>query len=580
MDNFDAGFDSFDDFSMDIEDDANSSVDNSSENEELGTSETSDFDFSDFNTGENDNTSEDDVEFDDNDFEMDADEENSEYNFGDSTENTADQADNFETSDNQYYDLEEGTEDTDDFNMNSEDQQQNSSLFDEMNNEGGWTSSSDIKDESISDQTLVDAFSDNSFDGLFMTASGNTSASSGMTASILPNRIEDGAFKLDYIDINDIIVWQPRIRSASDVTALTTSIRNDGLLQPLVVAPTQTEGKYVLIKGARRLLACASLKMRKIPCVINSQVNVSDIHVIEPLYSHNKTYSVSDMLKYIDYLRDEKKISAPSMIEYLLNLNSGDYLKLMDVMDDNDDEIVGALLSGQLDIGSAYKKLEQKRKKIGRDKMSDARVAKIYDDAAKYGVDILADSGETGTDTGLTEEEQHEIIDSLGDMEDMSDVDGDALMQEGNSIAGYEAHKQDPNNRERLDPKTRKSVLARDNNTCRICGMGGQEYIETLDVHHLVEVYLGGNDDINNLITACTVCHKLVHLWGRGELMIRPFTEMDEAEANKFKRIIKLGNIIRKGMASKGMKKEQLKKVDQADTIGRRLKGSSDQVAG
>jgi hypothetical protein len=55
---------------------------------------------------------------------------------------------------------------------------------------------------------------------------------------------------------------------------------------------------------------------------------------------------------------------------------------------------------------------------------------------------------------------------------------------------------------------------------------------------------------------------------------------MDEAEANKFKRIIKLGNVIRQGMAAKGMKKEQLKKLDQADTIGRRLKGSSDQVAG
>ena len=55
---------------------------------------------------------------------------------------------------------------------------------------------------------------------------------------------------------------------------------------------------------------------------------------------------------------------------------------------------------------------------------------------------------------------------------------------------------------------------------------------------------------------------------------------MNEAEARKFKRVIKLGNIIRQGVATKGMKKDQLKKLDQADTIGRRLKGSSDQVAG
>lgn len=451
-------------------------------------------------------------------------------------------------------------------------------LFDELNANGDWLTGASLEDSAVNESILADTVDKNSFEGLFTTA---TAPKLNTSASVLEAGAMTGeAFSLKYLTPQDIIVWGPRIRKNTDITALVTSIRNDGLLLPLVVAPTQTEGRYVLIKGARRLLACATLGKKRIPCLINSQITISDIHVVEPLYSHTKPYTVSDMLAYIDYLKDEKNITAPSMIEYLLNLNSGDYMKLMDIMDDNDDEIVSALLTGQLDIGGAFKKLEQKRKKMGKEKMSNARTEKIYNDAQTYGTDILADSGETGSDAELTEDEIKAIVDGVGDLDDVTDVDGEELKQQGDSIDGYQAHKQDPNNRERLDPKLRKAVLARDNNHCRICGMGGQEYSEVLDVHHIQEVYLGGDDNIDNLITACTCCHKLIHLWGRGELQVRPFDQMNEAEATKFKRIIKLGNAIRQGMAAKGMKKEQLKKLDQADTIGRRLKGSSDQVAG
>lgn len=473
-----------------------------------------------------------------------------------------------------------------DFNFGGVQADETQSLFDTMNEEDSWTTDVQLGEETALNEDVVadavaDAVDKSSFDGLFLDRHSATPASTGVHTSVLEGgACDNSAFSLKYINVKDIIVWTPRIRGNTDITALTTSIKNDGLLQPLVVAPTKTEGRYVLIKGSRRLLACATLGMKNIPCVINSQISNSDIHVVEPIYSHTRPYSVSEMLNFIEYIKKEKGIDNPSMIEYLLNMDSGVYMKLMDVMDDNDDEIVSALLTGEIDIKTAYKKLEQKRKKEGRDKMADARANKIYGDAS-YGTDITANSGETNADgEQLTDKEIRDIVDGVGDLDNVDNIDGEELRQQGDNMQGFTAHRQDPNERERLDPKLRKSVLARDNNTCRICGMGGQEYPEVLDVHHIVEVYLGGNDDINNLMCACTVCHKLVHLWGRGELQVRPFDQMDEAEANKFKRIIKLGNVIREGMAAKGMKKEQLKKLDQADTIGRRLKGSSDQVAG
>ena len=90
---------------------------------------------------------------------------------------------------------------------------------------------------------------------------------------------------------------------------------------------------------------------------------------------------------------------------------------------------------------------------------------------------------------------------------------------------------------------------------------------------------LGGDDSEDNLITACIVCHKLVHMFARGTLFIRPYSEMTESEQNKFKRIVKLGTKIRLDMRAKNMSREQLKKVDNADTIGRTKPGTG-QVAG
>jgi len=163
-----------------------------------------------------------------------------------------------------------------------------------------------------------------------------------------------------------------------------------------------------------------------------------------------------------------------------------------------------------------------------------------------------------------------------------SDLDAmslEEMVAEGNQIEGYQPHKQTPGEREPLDPAIMKAIKEKYGNTCQCCKEGGQEYVDCNDVHHVVEVYLGGDDSIDNLILVCVKCHRLIHLYARGELYMRPFEEMDEKEREKFKRIVKLGTIIRKGLAIKGMKKSDLKKHDQLRTIGRTKPGTP-QVAG
>lgn len=388
-------------------------------------------------------------------------------------------------------------------------------------------------------------------------------------------------FELKVVDIEDIVVHR-RVRKSREVSDLCRSIQSTGLLRPLIVAPTVTDGVYILIDGYRRLLACAKIGKRDIPVVINNKVSTPKLSILECMYNNYRDYTLRDKIDYIEVLEKEEGILNPSLIEYLLNMNSGEYSKLKDILSDNDDDIVTKMLDGLYTIDMAYRKLEQRRKKESVEEKENKKAAAVYDNAEETGVTAVENTGDEAYGDNLTDGMQKslELNEASLDVDNSSIEDVKELMKEADKIPGYKAHKQDPKYRERLDPVLRKTVLARDKNTCRICeDISGQEYTEVLDVHHIKEVYLGGDDNIDNLLTACTVCHKLVHLYARGQLYIRPFEEMSEKEKTKFARIVKLGTKIRQDMAMKGMKKEELAKIDNADTIGRTKPGEG-QIAG
>lgn len=63
-------------------------------------------------------------------------------------------------------------------------------------------------------------------------------------------------------------------------------------------------------------------------------------------------------------------------------------------------------------------------------------------------------------------------------------------------------------------------ILARDNNSCKICSCASDH----LTVHHIVPVSDGGGDELNNLITLCTKCHVRVHQEG-AEKFVKLFTD-------------------------------------------------------
>lgn len=402
----------------------------------------------------------------------------------------------------------------------------------------------------------------------------------------------DTAFELKVIDIDSIAITQ-RVRQNANADDITRSIKSTGLLMPIVVAPTRTDGIYVLIDGWRRLMGCARSGKRMVPVIINHNVSTQDIPILESMYNHARKYSIKEMVGHINYLEVEKGIMNPSMIEYLLQMNSGDYTKLKDILNDNDEDITEKLYSGVWDIETAFRKLEQRRKKESMDEKENKKAAAVYDDEEESGADQIAGAGEEADGEALSEEQINSLMLNASDLDEgLDDTSIEEMIEEDKNIEGFKPHKQKVGEREYIDPAIRKAVMTRDNSTCACCKRGGEQYVDVLDYHHVVPVHLGGPDTVENGVMLCVACHRMVHLYSTDDLHVDSallegnYDELDDEKKNRYpnaeifedeklrlKRIIKLGSVIRKGIAQKGYTKDKYKEQHSNAGIGRRKPG-------
>lgn len=450
-----------------------------------------------------------------------------------------------------------------------------------------------ISDDGIEDGALlsdVDLHDDE--DEMVSTAESDFISDAGSIVVQDANDDRENGFTLTYIDIEKIAITQ-RIRKMQSVEGLVQSIQSTGLLKPIVVAPTATEGLYVLLDGYRRLQACARAGKVKVPCVVNNRVNTPEIPILEAMYNHSQRYSIKEQVDYINYLETQKGIMNPAMIEYLLQMNSGDYTKLKDIINDNDDDIVTKLYDGVYDIATAFRKLEQRRKKETLEEKENKKAARVYDDEEESGADQIQGSGEEADGDALTEEQIQALAINAENLDDdIEDTSLNEMIEEDKDMDGFKPHKQKVGEREYVDPIIKKTVMTRDKSTCQCCKRGGEQYVDILDYHHILPVFLGGADTPENGIMLCVACHRLVHLYSTDDLHVDTALltgnynelsdedkshyeneEIFEDEKRRFKRIIKLGSTIRKGIVAKGMNKEQYKKEHSNNGIGRRKPG-------
>lgn len=396
-------------------------------------------------------------------------------------------------------------------------------------------------------------------------------------------------FEIKVISYKNIAIAK-RIRSGKSVEDLVQSVKSTGLLNPIMVAPLATKDMYVLIDGYRRILACAKAGLTDIPAIVNNKIKTTEIPIVEAMYNHKKAYTMQDTIDYIEYLEKEKGITNPSLIEFLMDFDNGDYSKLKDILADDDEDIVSKLVAGQMTIAQAFKALEKRRSKESKEEKDIKKAAKVYGDVEESGASEIADTGETGDEeSALTDEQLDELSINPTELDEGLDEQSlDSMVQESNDTPGFEAHQQKVGEREYIDPAIKKAVLARDNFTCACCKRGGESYVDSLDYHHMLPVFLGGKDTPENGVTLCVLCHRLVHLFSTGDLHLpKEKTEEEigemideeriiyEDEQRKFKRVVKLGDVIRKGIAQQGMNREQFKKDHSNAHIGRRKPGKN-----
>ncbi|RAP32592.1 hypothetical protein DID77_04360 [Candidatus Marinamargulisbacteria bacterium SCGC AG-439-L15] len=107
----------------------------------------------------------------------------------------------------------------------------------------------------------------------------NTKLGRGL-ASLIPNKIEDGADRLLEIEIDKIRrnPYQPRVHFERDaIETLSDSIQKHGLHQPILVR--QVDDYYELVAGERRYRACIMAERDTIPAIIKTLTNKESLQI-------------------------------------------------------------------------------------------------------------------------------------------------------------------------------------------------------------------------------------------------------------------------------------------------------------
>lgn len=520
-----------------------------------------------------------------------------------------DDDDNIDLDDNILSDDAEQSED-DSSEQSEDDSEQSeddnySTLNEEMDDESDTSDSESDHVEADNDGTVIDGddlLSEDTDDDenariiSQRNSSNNFLGDTPTQISVASSDTNQDTFRMVYADIGNIAVTK-RIRTSQNVDDLQKQISETGLLEPITVGLTRTEGVYVLLDGFRRLIACAKLGKTKIPCVINRNINTADIPIVTALYNKNKVYTIKEIIEYISYLEKDMGIMNPQLIEYMLPLNPGDYNKLKDVLADNDDDILDKLYSGVFTIDQAFKKVEKNRKSMTQDEKD----MKKLQQATENGQDMekVKDQGEElsqAEDEGsnMTEEQLNQLGANAQSLDDnLDDQSVEEMDKAANEIDNsFKPHQQKVGEREYIDPNLKKQVMARDGYKCWCCKTGGEAFVDVLDFHHIIPVFLGGKDTKENAVMLCLTCHRMVHLYQTRDLYLPdPKSEdevnamtdgeraMYEAERNRYKRIIKLGTFIREGMHQKGMNLQQYKKEHPIGNIGRNKPGQGQEKA-
>lgn len=372
--------------------------------------------------------------------------------------------------------------------------------------------------------------------------------------------------KLREILIEDIIISDFKKGSRGDtLIGLSGLVEEWGVVTPIHVLALEDEGCYMLLDGLRRVFSAVRSKMETIPAMVwdfeDKEEGKEKANVISLLLNRSQKHNAGEQWEQMKVLESVNEAS-PSLVEYLLQMESGDAMKLKDVMlaSAEYNEIKEKLMLGELSIDGAYKKLASARKK--EDKLAREESAVIEEGAEGLGITSGLVNDEVDKEPALSVSEVKELLEMGVDGTEEGAEPSLEELDRTEEIRGNVV--QDTKNRKQIDPSIKKSTLIRDNFTCRCCGLNGKDnngWLDVLVYHHLIPVYCGGPDTVENGLTLCSNCHLVLHNYLFGKVHIN-IEELGDREKEIFKNIFKYGNIALDAQKRAGIGRKEADKLD------------------
>lgn len=375
--------------------------------------------------------------------------------------------------------------------------------------------------------------------------------------------INKGNFKINMgaINISDIVIPTPIKDSRKETyKGLMRSVEELGVLVPIQVMISEgfaeyveeegtEEGydgpKYVLLDGLRRIFALKKNGLDRVNAVIydfDDKDKGSDmINIISSILNKTQRKSWSEVWYMYQVLEGQSALT-PGNIEYLLQLEPGDAMKLKEVMTRKDEfpEPAEDLLSKKKTLQQSYNMLNKLMKE--QDQLAKEDISGVSDIDETEGV-----VNEEGSDNKLSDDEVKEILDMEDSFDgDLSEEDFDELM--GNNLPD---DRQTVGDRHPLDPALKAETLLRDGYCCQACGAGKgypMKYaLSFLQSHHKISVANSGVDTEENIVTLCQNCHTTVHTLLKSGMKFgiskEEFDKLPESTKNTMKTVMRIAKV-------------------------------------
>lgn len=364
-------------------------------------------------------------------------------------------------------------------------------------------------------------------------------------------KVTKDSFTIDIgiVDFDSLLVPDPIKKGRKETyLGLSTSIAEMGILSPIHVMVTDGyaqwveenpnksyEGfKYILLDGFRRIWGGYKSGLSRCNAVIwdfkDKDKGVELSTFLSLVLNKVQKRSWAEIW-YLYQILEVQSALTPGTLEYLLQLEPGDAMKLKDIMSCDYQEVRDDLLSNKKTITQAYSMLQKLRKDEDQLMKEDNQGIADLDQA-----DGIIEQAEDST---LSNDEVKEILEMDDSGLELAEDDFDEMLNVDPEV-------QKTGERHPLDPALKAESMMNDNYECVCCTQGKylpmRYKMSVLQSHHKVAVAHGGPDSVENLATLCVSCHTLVHtlLWSglKFGMSKEEFDALPEEEQTKLKRIM------------------------------------------